>query len=350
MKLPILYLKNALISLIIIFLSGSTLKAQSTERNYRIAFYNLENLFDPIDDSLKNDEEFTPEGLRNWSEWRYHEKSNRMAKAILSIGDWQAPDIIGVAEIEDRRVLDDLVHSEVLRKFNYGIVHFESPDHRGIDVGMLYRKESFTPIYSKNIPVKLSDDPHFATRDILYVKGVTASGDTLHLMYCHWPSRYGGQAQSEPKRIQAALTVRANVDSIWQYDRQAYIIIAGDLNDEWNNLSVARYLNAHKDFKSDEALQLIDLMARLDPTKGSHRFHGTWSYLDQIIVSNNLLDSIALDVEGEQAHVCYHDFLLETDEKYPGQTPYRTFIGMRYHGGFSDHLPVFINLTHLPSK
>lgn len=323
-------------------------QAQGSDEAFRLAFYNLENLFHPDDDSLKNDEEFTPEGMRNWSMYRYREKSHRMAKAILGIGEWEPPAVVGVAEIENRQVLEDLVQSEVLRKFDYKIIHYESPDRRGIDVGMLYRSDRFKPVFSKNFPLKIPGDPGFASRDILYVKGYAQNLDTLHMMIVHWPSRYGGQAQSEPKRIQAALTVKSIADSIKATEKDASIIIAGDLNDEWNNTSILNYLKARPGPPADTATGLINLMATLPVTEGSHRYRGVWSYLDQIIVSPALLDRKGMEVEGATAHVVRHGFLLETDEKYPGQKPYRSFIGMRYHGGFSDHLPVFIDLIKIP--
>ncbi|MGB0176857.1 MAG: endonuclease/exonuclease/phosphatase family protein [Owenweeksia sp.] len=310
----------------------------------RVAFYNLENLFDPSDDTLKNDEEFTPQGQRYWSNYRYREKSHRMAKAILSIGEWDAPDIVGVAEIENRKVLEDLVQSPVLAKFDYDIIHFESPDRRGIDVGMIYRRDRFTLIASRNIPVTTPEDPGFATRDILYASGTIFSGDTIHLFYCHWPSRYGGQQQSEPKRILAALTVKKITDSILNTDPLATIIVAGDFNDEWTNYSLKDVLEARVPETNSKPKTLYNLMAAMDAAAGSHRYRGQWAYLDQVIVSNGLLNNSGVEAWEHRAFIVSHDFLLETDEKYPGSQPFRTFIGMKYHGGFSDHLPVYIDL------
>ncbi len=327
----------------ILFLIFLALKSQTPE-TVRVAFYNVENLFHPDDDSAKMDEEFTPGGLRNWSEWRYREKLNRTAKAILSIGEWEPAAVIGLAEIENRQVLDDLVKTPTLSKFNYEILHYESPDRRGIDVAMVFRPAFFQLDYSKNIPVKMSDDPHFFTRDILYAKGIIHQKDTLHLMFCHWPSRYGGQAQSEPKRIQAAATVRAAVDSIQQKNPNAHVIILGDFNDEFHDLSLKESLGARTEIPAPAEKSLVNLMALLPPTGGSHRYQGVWSYLDQIIVSQNLLDDESLEICPKNAQVAERDFLLETDEKYPGQRPFRSFLGLRWHGGFSDHLPVFIDL------
>ncbi len=318
---------------------------QTNDNSYRVAFYNLENLFNPENDTLKNDDEFTPDGRRNWSYYRYKEKSNRMAKAILSIGGWEAPAIVGVAEIEDRKVLEDLVNSNTLRKFNYGIIHYESPDRRGIDVAALYRKDIFEPVHTKNVAVKMPDDPQFATRDILYIKGHFKNSDTVHLFFNHWPSRYGGQEQSEPKRIQAAITARSVIDSLFKAERNPAIVLLGDFNDEWNNISMAEYLKAKPRSEVSSLSILTNLMADMNKDSGSHRYRGTWSYLDQIIVSEALLDGKSLDLKGDNANVLMEDFLLEEDDRYPGLKPFRSFIGMRYNGGFSDHLPVYIDIT-----
>lgn len=344
MRFRITYQQISVPSLFItLFLLGISLHAQNNQTQ-RIAFYNLENLFHPDNDSLKNDGEFTPEGKRYWSFYRYNEKLNHMAKAILSIGEWQPPSIVGVAEVENRQTLNDLVSTEVLRKFNYGIVHFESPDRRGIDVGMLYRKDQFTPLVSKPIPVKMPSDSRFATRDILYCKGTFNSHDTIHLFFCHWPSRYGGQAQSEPKRIQAAATLKHITDSISQLPYSTYIVAAGDFNDEWSNISLLDTLAAKplEDGKTNDGL--INLMATLPASQGSHRYRGTWSYLDQIIVSSSFFNQSTVSIRNHSAKVVDHEFLLTTDDRYPGYVPFRTFIGFKYQGGFSDHLPVYIDL------
>ncbi|WP_417603524.1 endonuclease/exonuclease/phosphatase family protein [Owenweeksia hongkongensis] len=329
-------------SFLVLFLICIKLHAQ--KENQRIAFYNLENLFHPENDSLKNDDEYTPEGKRNWSFYRYNEKLNHMAKAILSIGEWQPPSIVGVAEVENKQALEDLISTEVLRKFNYGIIHFESPDRRGIDVGMLYRKDEFTPIASRPIPVKMLNDPNFVTRDILYCKGIFNKKDTVHLLFCHWPSRYGGQARSEPKRIQTALTLKHITDSLNMLPYPTYVIAAGDFNDEWTNISLHDTLKAQPLDTMLHGKSLINLMATLPPTQGSHRYRGTWSYLDQIIVSSSLLSNEAISIKDNTAKVTTHGFLLTTDDKYPGSVPFRTFLGYKYQGGFSDHLPVYVDL------
>lgn len=332
-------------TLIIAFLLVSLSSFSQENQNIRIAFYNVENLFYPENDSLKNDDEFTPEGIRFWSFYRYREKSNRMAKAILSIGDFEPPAFVGMAEVENRKVVEDLIATETLKKFDYEVLHFESPDFRGIDVAAIYRKDIFKLLYSHNIKVPLDGR---ATRDLLYSKLlILNTEDTLHTFVCHWPSRYGGQAQSEPGRITAAQTLRFAIDSIRNRNPNAYCVVLGDLNDEWKNVSVLNYLEAKPTVKEALAAKsnLVNLMALKDENTGSHRYNGMWSYLDQIIVSINLLDEQNLDLFNKEAQVRNLPFLLETDEKYPGTKPFRTFIGMKYHGGFSDHLPVYIDLV-----
>jgi predicted extracellular nuclease len=326
---------------------SNSLNAQDSS-SVRIAFYNLENLFDYEDDSLKKDEDFLPESLRNWDQYRYADKYNRMAKAILSIGGWQAADVIGVCEVENRKVLEDLIQAEPLKKVGYHLVHFESPDRRGIDVGLLYNKHTVSVLYAKPIPVKHQTDKQFRTRDILYVKMLVLE-DTIHYFVNHWPSRYGGQMQSEPKRILAAQTLRTTIDSLQEYKADAQIVIMGDFNDYPQNLSLSEALQAVKNPQS--STELKNLMFDLPANEGTHRYKGEWGYLDQIMVSQAFLDKKGIMLKSGKAVVHKPTFLLEEDEKYPGNKPFRTFLGMRYNKGFSDHLPVYIDLIkpHSPN-
>lgn len=320
----------------------------SSAGQYRVAFYNLENLFYPEDDSLTREEEFTPQGNRYWSWYKYRQKSARMAKAILSIGEWEAPSVVGLAEVENRQVLRDMVEGPVLRKIPYEIVHFESPDRRGIDVAALYRSDQLRLVQAKAFALIYPPDPDFRSRDMLFLR-LRGIGDSLSfcLLYCHWPSRYGGQAQSEPKRIAAAIRARRIYDSLRREEPNLAFLMLGDFNDEWHNQSLRETLQAKPPTEQEPETQgeLINMMAALDPNRGSHRYRGVWSYLDQIIVSENLLAPPGnWSVQPSTAQVVRHPFLLESDPKYPGEKPFRTFIGFRYHGGFSDHLPIFVDL------
>jgi endonuclease/exonuclease/phosphatase family metal-dependent hydrolase len=330
--------------LAIIFLIGCAAQGQKAlEGSLQIAFYNVENLFHPSDDSLTRDEAFTPEGQRYWSFYRYRQKTNRIAKVILSMSENGPPACIGLAEVENLTVLEDLAATAVLQKYNYKIVHYTSPDRRGIDVAALYQPSLLRLDTSLPLAVKLADDPKFKTRDILYLKMIPRQGrDTLHIYYNHWPSRYGGQAQSEPKRIAAALTLKAHTDSILSLNPSANIIIAGDFNDEWDNISLSEALQAGTPSGENP---LINLAALEKVNTGSHRYKGVWSFLDQIIVSQALYVPRATWALAEpKMRVHQPGFLLEEDARYPGLKPYRTFIGFTYQEGFSDHLPVYINL------
>lgn len=347
MKLQSICKVSRALSTLVFFLGASQGEAQfqdsPTSEAFRICFYNLENLFHPSDDSLTNDEEFTTEGARHWTYFHYQRKINRMAKVILSAGEWDPPAIIGMEEVECREVVNDLIKSRVLNKFPYRPVHYESPDRRGIDVALIYRRDRFELLYSRPIPVKINGQPQYRTRDMLYVKGVAGGSDTLHLFVCHWPSRYGGQAVSEPKRIAASTALRRVVDSILENRLDAHIIIGGDFNDEAYNESL-KQLVKHSSKQDTSGSTLTNLMEYMAPGTGSHRHHGVWTFLDHIVVSESLLNSVNPRINQHRAFVFRESFLLEEDEKYLGQKPYRHFLGYSYNGGFSDHLPVYVDL------
>ncbi|GCD77006.1 endonuclease [Thermaurantimonas aggregans] len=307
-------------------------------------FYNVENLFDPNDDPEKNDNDFTPEGNYRWTEYRWREKTAKIAKVIRAVGEGQLPAIIGFCEIENRLVLNELSRHPIIRDGKYQVVHYDSPDRRGIDVGLFYRDGVFTLLYSEPLRIQVDNKPDFATRDILYVKGVLAGVDTIHLFVNHWPSRLGGAATSEPNRIAAARTLRNKADSIMTVIKNANILIMGDFNDEPEDVSLSKILGAEK--KEDRKASLINLMLDMPPGEGSHRFQGRWGFLDQIIVSRPLVEGLGkLQVAEGKAYVFKADFLLEDDNRYPGKMPYRQFIGFKFNGGYSDHLPVYVDVT-----
>jgi predicted extracellular nuclease len=320
------------------------------DRYMRVVFYNVENLFDTQKDSLTLDEEFLPGGLRYWTYNRYQQKLQNISRVITSIGGWNPPEIIGLCEIENHRVLYDLCYKSSLSKLKYKIIHQESPDLRGIDVALLYQPKSFFPISYKAIPVKFPHSPEATTRDILYVCGKAKNKDTIHIFVNHWPSRLGGQLVSEPNRIAAASILRCAVDSIFAIRPQAKIIILGDLNDYPDNKSLTEVLLAKRDFGQLASNELYNLSAFLEKSSriGSHKFDGDWGVLDQIIVSGALLNaSNGLTAKKEHVFIFDPDFLLEDDENFTGKKPFRTYIGYRYHGGYSDHLPVFLDLDNL---
>ncbi len=328
---------------VLILLTYCTSRAQKVDpARFRIMFYNVENLFDPYDDPEKNDNDFTPEGNYRWTEFRWKEKTAKIAKVIRAVGEGDLPVIIGFCEIENRLVLDELARHPIICDGRYNVVHYDSPDRRGIDVGLFYRDELFLLLYSEPLRVEISNNPKFVTRDILYVKGILHRLDTLHLFVNHWPSRLGGAATSEPNRIAAARTLKQKVDSILFVVSNANIIIMGDFNDGPEDVSVFKILEAGH---AKDSKPLVNLMLSKPAGEGSHRFQGKWEFLDQLIVSRPLLnEENLLKVANARAHVFKADFLLEDDARYPGKIPYRQFIGFKFNGGYSDHLPVYLDL------
>jgi len=305
-----------------------------------VGFYNLENLFDTVDDPDINDEEFLPEGKKEWTEERYQEKLGNMAKVIANMAG--APDILGVCEVENRKVLEDLVLNEQLINNRYQIVHFNSPDYRGIDVGLLYKPNKFIPFYSKNIAFKDPDNADFRTRDILYVKGIYY-GDTLNVFVNHWPSRRGGK---EEKRVMAAQLLRSHVDSITSANPAAKIVIMGDLNDDPRDKSVKKVLNADNKIKKSETDKLYNPSANIyEKGYGTLMYRGAWNLFDQIIISQSLMKgkSESYFYIDNSFQVFAPEWMQVKEGPYKGAS-IRTFVGANYKNGYSDHYPTFIVL------
>jgi endonuclease/exonuclease/phosphatase family metal-dependent hydrolase len=285
--------------------------------------------------------------LRGWSYDKFQRKLINLSKVFISIGGWEAPEIIGMCEVENRYVLYKLITDTPLSQIGYKIIHKDSPDPRGIDVAMIYRPDKFTPIIYKAIPVRFLNDPNGRTRDILYVKGKVLGKEILHIFINHWPSRYGGYAATKPKRAVVASILRHTTDSIMQSDPNARIIIMGDFNDEPNDESITKVLMARSDsthlFKSD----LYNMMSGYAShwRGGTNKFRESWSVIDQIIVSSSLLHAeTGLFTNANAAHIFDAPFLLVEDKTYFGLKPFRTYLGPRYLGGFSDHLPVYVDI------
>ncbi len=310
---------------------------------YLIAFYNTENLFDPRDDSLKNDEAFTPEGFNHWSFKKMKRKVSNIAKVLLAMGKGEPPDIIGLAEIENRFVLEQLCYHSPLKKFQYKIVHYDSPDMRGIEVALLYRSERIQIVYSEPIPVVFPFEIESKNRDILYVVATFPQGDSLHLFVNHWTSRYGGYAPTILKRNHYATIIRENVNLLLEQNPKCNILITGDFNDYPTDESISQVLGA-VEFPNKEA-DLYNLMLPFfkQQNMGTHKREDFWGCLDQIIVSKALLeeDNRLLIVERE-AHIFKSDFMMVPDEKYGGEKVFRTYLGPKYIGGYADHLPVYL--------
>ncbi|RLD71351.1 MAG: hypothetical protein DRJ10_19520 [Bacteroidetes bacterium] len=317
------------------------------QRQLRILFYNVENYFDTVNDSLKNDDDFLPDRGKYWTKSRYYTKQKHISQVIVAVGGWRPPEIIGLCEIENHTVLTDLVNYAPIKNLNYRIIHKESPDKRGIDVALLYQKKHFIPISYKPIEINYPFSAGSTTRDILYVKGKTKQNDTLHIFVNHWPSRWGGQLETERKRMFVASILKNETDSIFKTNEQANIVIMGDFNDYPENKSLSISLDAKKEFNNILPEKLYNMGAYLQNVKGvgTHKHEGKWATLDQFIISGSLLlakNKIYTSVN--DVHAYNTSFLLEPDNNYSGFTTKRTYIGFRYHGGYSDHLPTFLDL------
>ncbi len=310
-------------------------------RNLTVAFYNVENLFDTKNTPGGNDAEFTPEGKNKWTEERYNKKLNDISEVLSSINKKELPEIIGLCEIENREVLEDLVKTKLLSGGDYKIEQYESPDFRGIDCALLYRPDEFEVIKSSPIKVEFNDDLKFTTRDILYVTGKTNNDEEFHIFVNHWPSRIGGLAQTEPKRIAVAKLLKSKIDSVQNSNPNANIIVMGDLNDEPSNKSINEVLNAQSPEVENAAL--VNLMFPIHQNKqGSYNYRGNWNMLDNVIVSPNLLDNKGFQCKEMQGFV-FHEKWMEYENKGE-MSPNRTYGGPNYYGGVSDHFPVYIQL------
>lgn len=331
----------------VLVILGISFAQESNEvKRYRAMFYNVENLFDSFDDSLTQDEEFTPMGARHWTWEKMNQKINGIYKTIVAAGEWNPPVFIGLCEVENGYVLYRLTRETPLLKVDYGIVHRESPDTRGIDVGLLYRKDLFDLQESNFFRVVFPDEPNRKTREILYLCGVLAGIDTMHVFINHWPSKFGGELESNAGRFAAANTLKQKIDSIKIFYPNARILIMGDFNDEPESAPLVDglkvCLNTHDQCPSG----LVSISSILKSQgQGSYKYQGVWGMIDQIIVSESLLDrKRKIFTSPENASVFRADFLLEPDDTYVGDKPFRTFVGYKYHGGFSDHLPVYIDI------
>ena len=322
------------------------------QNNYRIGcvgFYNLENLFDLEDDPNIRDDEFTPTGKNLWTKEKYVEKMGHIADVLSEIGTNQTPDglaIIGVSEIENRKVLEDLVKEPKLLDRNYKIVHFDSPDKRGIDVGMLYQPKYFKPTNTKKIPfdfLRTNGDTVF-TRDILLVEGIF-DGDPMAFLINHWPSRSGGEAASRYLRNHSAELCKAVIDSLEAINPMAKVVLLGDLNDDPDSPSVKNYLSAvgkaKKVKKGNTYNPMFDFYKK---GLGTTAYRDAWSLFDQVILTRAFLRKNQTGYRFYQANIHNPRYMVQKSGRYKGY-PFRTFAGGSYLGGYSDHFPVYVALV-----
>ena len=312
-----------------------------------IGYYNLENLFDTIyNPELSNNEEFTPGGDNNWDTKRYNKKLSNMAFVISKIAADVTPDgpaLLGVSEIANRGVLEDLVKDPQIADREYKIIHYDSPGRRGIDVALLYQEKYFLPVNSKSVELTMPEDTSFRTRDQLVVSGLL-NGEMIHVVVNHWPSRSGGEKRSRPKRNAAGKLARHIVDSLLMLDQNAKILVVGDLNDDPVNPSVEQYLRAKGEKNELEKGDLYNPMYPLYKAGiGSLAYRDRWNLFDQVIISQSLLGDDMSDFKFYKAVVFNKKYLLQKEGAYAGY-PLRTFGGGVYLGGYSDHFPVYVLL------
>ncbi|WP_372474013.1 endonuclease/exonuclease/phosphatase family protein [Capnocytophaga sp. ARDL2] len=349
--------KNILYTLVLfcLFALFSVKCGFSQQKNYlvhTVAFYNLENLFDIIDDPKKFDDEFTPNGAKSWDKHRYEQKLKNLSKVLSEIGydqTKQPPTVIGVCEIENQQVLQDLVNQPLLKPYNYGIVHYDSPDNRGIDVALLYRKDYFTPTNTQRRPLLLFENDKKSpngkkrvfTRDQLVVSGKLENED-IHFVVSHWPSRGGGEKKSEFKRKAAANLNRNIIDSLSNRHKEAKVITMGDFNDTPSNYSVDKILNISNDKNDVSDHQLYNVLAHFyKKGEGTIAYRDTWMIFDHLIITPALLNNEYNSYKLWKSGIFRPSYLIESKGKYKGYPLRNKNDGTP---GYSDHFPVYLYL------
>lgn len=312
----------------------------------RIAFYNVENLFDTIDQPIKLDDEFSPDSDKKWGTERYNDKLTKLSRVFSAMGDGQnAPPIVGLAEVENKTVINDLLKTDAFSASEYGIIHQESPDLRGIDLALVYRKDILKIKKKEFIVATFPREAKYTSRDIVYVESKLA-GETLHILINHWPSRYGGQKESEPRRTQVASIVREKVDAIQKKDKNAKVILLGDFNDSPANISLTQVLKADTVYSEADPSRLFNVSFPIEQSGGgSYNYRGQWQLMDQVVVSKSLIsEQDKIHTNSSMVNVLREDFMLYKDKRY-GPKPNRSYGGPNYYGGYSDHLPIYADLN-----
>lgn len=347
---------------ILTLLSGVAVLGQTTYKTAVIAFYNCENFYDTINDPVINDEEFLPESARHYTGVLYQQKVDRLAQVIATLGteiNADGPALLGLAEVENRHVLNDLIHHPLLAKHHYHIVHYDSRDARGVDVALLYNPAYFVPDSSRSLPVLIRGTAAYArmhntealadeettyqyySRDVLWIRG-KLDGETIHLYVNHWPSRLGGETRTAPARRTAALVCRHHLDSIYMREPNTKSIVMGDLNDDPVSPSVRKVLQGRRTNDSNRVAPLFNPWLSLyRQGNGTLAYRDAWGLFDQILVSPSWLADQQQGFYYHKAYVGKKDFMIEHNGRYQGY-PMRFWDGQQPRGGFSDHFPVYV--------
>lgn len=325
------------------------LPAQDARKSYvpaLVGFYNVENLYDTIDSPDTDDSEFLPGGGKQWTGERYRRKLARNARVIAEMGKDLHPQglaILGLCEVENRTVVEDLVRDPSLKDRNYQVVHEDSPDRRGVDVALIHNPAIYRVYAHKSYRLAMQDTS-FRTRNQLLVSGVL-DGDTTHVIVCHWPSRRGGEKRSEPNRKAAAELARHIIDSLLAINSKARIMLMGDLNDDPVNVSVARFVNATGDKR--KAVDGVFFNAMYEPYQkgiGTLAWRDSWNLFDQILISPAMVDGSSGGYTYYGVRIFNEGYLRQTEGNFAGY-PFRTYVGDTFQDGYSDHFPVFVILV-----
>lgn len=331
-----------------LFIMTSCAMSQTKSKSILVAFYNVENLFDTINDPKFDDEEFLPGGNNKWNTEKYRIKLENVSKVLQDIAVANGNNcltVVGLCEVENKEVLEDLINTPKLKSCNFGIVHYDSRYRRSVDVALIYQKDRMVVVNSKAYPLIMPNDTSFNTRDQLLVSGII-DGELMHFIVNHWPSRRGGEERSAPLREAAAKLCRSIVDSIYKTDSSAKIIIMGDLNDDPTNKSIMVHLNAKPTKEKTKKGDLYNPMYEIFVKKGigTLAYNDKWNMFDQLIISHSLLDKENKGYKFKKAAVFNASYLLQKEGQFAGY-PFRTYVGNKFIGGYSDHFPSYIILT-----
>lgn len=319
-----------------------------SQEKFRVTFYNVENLYDIKDNPFTNDDDLTPTGKLRWTKYRYWQKQHNIARVISSIDGGYPPAIIGLSEVENDSVLYDLTKRTVLKKHKYEYIITYSKDFRGSNIALLYQRDQIKILSRKSYTPII--DTLKTTRDILHITGQLVNGGLLDVFVCHFPSRSEGIKRSRPYRIKCAALLRQKVDSLYRVRSDVNIIVMGDFNDYPIDVSLKDTLRASEIKEEIVDKELYNMFytesIQKEKTVGSYKYRGKWDYLDQFIVNGRLLKTNSkIRIKDNEAYVYFADFLMiEDSKKYRGLKPFRTYSGWKYLGGFSDHLPIYLDL------
>lgn len=309
----------------------------------RVIFYNVENLFDTIDNPETDDAEYLPTSKNQWNTMKYQMKLKHTSETLAALLDTIQPLVIGLSEIEDDKVLEDLLAQPVLTKFNFGVVHRDSPDERGIDCALLYNKDAINESFSAFIPINFPFDTADKTREIVYLKGYINEGEPLWFFVNHWPSRLGGKEKSDAKRAYVAQVLKDKIENIYLGEKYARVVVMGDFNDNPNDSTLSILSVVNKNSRAEEMVNMMKPMQTRN--EFSLRYKEENDIFDQFIVSKNLLDKRnPYFMRPEGAHIFNAPFLLFNHPKH-GLIPNRTYAQGKWVGGYSDHLPVYFDVV-----